>query len=442
MKSPQNLVLAVALVLSESGLAQHPASVSNSVGAMQLSDIGNLAEQQPSPAEQRIAAAMQQLKADPKKVQAYNELATAFIRRARETANPTYLKEADGALNQGLKLDPEDFQLQKTQVSLFLNSHKFAQARDRAKVLNHRTPDDVLTYGYIAEADIALGDYADAETNAQWMMNLRPNNTPALLVGARLRVLFGDNRGAIDFLDRAAAQTSPVEVEDQAWIANQVASILIDSGQADSAEQVLKQSAQTFPDYPYTLENLARVRIAQKRAGDAVQLLLQATALDHDPHQLYMLASAQQAAGQINEAQATLEQFGKLADDPARATDASLCDLILNEAGNPLTASHALQLALTQVQIRRDMWTLDAYAWALHVSGQEAEARRQIETALAVGIRDAKIFGHAGEIALKLGDRAGAQKYLQQAVSLHAIDSEHAQLVLSEITITKLKAQR
>ena len=44
-----------------------------------------------------------------------------------------------------------------------LSRHQFAQARERATVLNHRTPDDVMTYGYIAEADIALGNYPEAE---------------------------------------------------------------------------------------------------------------------------------------------------------------------------------------------------------------------------------------------------------------------------------------
>ena len=66
----------------------------------------------------------------------------------------------------------------------------------------------------IAEADIALGNYPEAETNAQWMMNMRPNNTPALLIGAKLRTLYGDAHGAIEFLNRAYSQTSPTEVED------------------------------------------------------------------------------------------------------------------------------------------------------------------------------------------------------------------------------------
>ena len=104
-----------------------------------------------------------------------------------------------------------------------LSRHEFAEARKRATALHLRTPDDVMTYGYIAEADMALGNYSEAETNAQWMMNMRPYNTRALLLGATLRTLYGDTRGAIEFLNRAFAQTSPAEVEEQAWIANQIA---------------------------------------------------------------------------------------------------------------------------------------------------------------------------------------------------------------------------
>jgi hypothetical protein len=89
--------------------------------------------QEETPAQQRIAAARQQIKADPKKVQAYNELAIAFLRRARETADPRYLNDADAALAQGLKLDATDFQLQKTQVALMLSRHEFAQARERQR---------------------------------------------------------------------------------------------------------------------------------------------------------------------------------------------------------------------------------------------------------------------------------------------------------------------
>jgi len=90
---------------------------------------------------------------------------------------------------------------------------------------------------------------------------------------------------------------------------------------------------------------------------------------------------------------------------------------------------------------RHDVYTLDAYAWALHVNGQDAEARKQIDAALAVGIRDAKLFVHAGEIALKSGDRLAAERYLRQSVSLHSTGSEQAGVLLGGLDQTEIREQ-
>ena len=155
MKSPQTLLFILCILLSGMGLAQQVSSP----GADRHSASSDADILQDTPAQQRIVAAQLQVDSDPMKVQAYDELAIAFLRRARETADSKFLKDAATALSQGLVLDSTDFQLQKTQVVLMLSRHEFAQARERAKALNHHTPDDVMTYGYIAEADIALGNY-------------------------------------------------------------------------------------------------------------------------------------------------------------------------------------------------------------------------------------------------------------------------------------------
>jgi tetratricopeptide (TPR) repeat protein len=221
-----------------------------------------------TPAEQRIEAAKRQIAADSKKTQAYNELAEAFLRRARETANTRYHRDAEAALVQGLKLEPGDFQLEKMQVELMLVRGEFAAAKEKATQLNKRYLDDVMVYGYLAEAEIGLGDYASAETNAQWMLNMLPNNVPGLLIGAKLRAHYGDANGAIEFLNLAYTETSPIEAEELAWIANQIASIDIDAGKIDAAATMLEQAESTFPHYPYTAQNLAR--ISEVLAGSAV----------------------------------------------------------------------------------------------------------------------------------------------------------------------------
>lgn len=409
MKSLRITLFILGVFLSESALAQQSALPA----ADQRSSSSHAAAQEETPAQQRIGAAKLQIETNLKKVQAYNELALGFLLRARETADPSYLKDADSALAQGLELDSTDFQLQRTQVALMLSRHEFPQARERATVLHHRTPDDVMTYGYIAEAEIALGNYTEAETNAQWMLNLRPNNIPGLLIGARLRTLYGDTHGAIEFLNLAYSETSPTEVEDLVWIANQIASIQIESGQMEAATQTLERAEQLFPHYPYTMENLARVRMGQNRANDAVQLWKQATLIDHDPHAFCELARAQEAAGLAKEARATYAEFEELASAPGTATDNSKLDLILMYAGSPATAPNALKLGEQEIAARQDVWTLDAYAWALYANAKYQDADAAVQKAIAVGVQNARIFDHAGHIAQKLNLSADATKYFE-----------------------------
>ena len=230
-----------------------------------LGTLGNA--QQTTPAEQRIAAARQQIVAHPKSAEAYNNLAAALIRRAHETASPDYNRQAAEAIATGFSLAPQDFQLRKTQVELLLDQHEFVRARDEAKDLNLHNPDDAAIYGYLARADMALGDDHGAEENAQWMLNMLPYNVPGLLIAADLRDHWDDREGALDLLRRAYAETSPSETGELAAIANRIASIEIELGKLDVAAQVLLRADQVFPGYPETAKN--RVRLGNTKTTAA-----------------------------------------------------------------------------------------------------------------------------------------------------------------------------
>ena len=232
--------------------------------------VGSAYAQQSTPAEQRIAAARQQVASDPKKAEAYNDLALAFISRAQETESQDYDRQAAEAIATGLSLAPQDFQLRKTQVAVLLDQHEFVRARDEAKDLHQHNPDDATVHGYLARAYIGLGNYQDAEASAQWMLNLQPFNVPGLLIAAQLREHYGDPEGALEALNRAYAETPPGETAELASIANQIASIDIDMGKADSANQMLQRAEELFPGYPETLKNRARAGVAHSAAKTAV----------------------------------------------------------------------------------------------------------------------------------------------------------------------------
>jgi len=433
--------LAVLGSLSSLGQAQQPALVTPPATAQ-----GSPASPDETPAQQRIAAAERQIQAYPKKVQAYNDLAIAYLRRTRETSDAVYLEHAEQALKQGAALDPKDFQLQKTQISLLLAQHQYSMAKEKATPLNRRTPDDVMTYGYLAEADLALGNYAEAEQSVQWMLNMLPNNVPGLLLGAKLRAVLGDPDGAVEFLNLAYTETSPTEVEELAWIANQIASVQIASGKDDAAEQILDRAEQLFPHYPYTTENLARVRLAQHRAPDAVALLLKAKQAGANPHLLYELAAAQSAAGEAVDSRATYADFQRLASKREHTADNADCDLILFYSGDPATAPNALILAQHAIEARHDVWTRDAYALALYANGKFAEADATIQKAIAVGVQSAQIFNHAGHIALKVNHQAEAAKDFELSMrvapgSNFASDSRRAAGLTAGVPVQAASAQ-
>ena len=93
----------------------------------------------------------------------------------------------------------------------------------------------------------------------------------------------------------------------------------------------------------------------------------------------------------------------------------------------------ALSVAKREIARRHDVHTLDCYAWALYKNGQYTEARKQMETALAVGIRDAGIFLHAAQITLAAGDKSAGERYLQEAVQLNTWGSQQARETLAQL---------
>jgi len=389
------------------------------------------AETKLSPAERNIVQAKKFIEKTPKDFEAYNALALALSRRARETSDVSFYAQAEEALQKSFAISPDNFDGQRIHVWLLLGKHEFAAALDAAKKLNQKTPDDVMLYGFLTDANVELGNYKDAEAAAQWMLDLKPGNMPGLTRAAYLRELFGDIDGSLDLMNMAYHSTPPGEVEDGAWIVTQMAHLKLATGKIDEAEKLSQQALAMFPGYHYALGNLAKVRIQQKRYNEAVELLKQRYQAAAHAENLFDLAEALQLAGRTEAAKKAFAEFEQKSLLETNRGDNSNRELIFyytNYANEPAKALHVAQREYAR---RHDVYTLDAYAWALHVSGQNTEARRQIQTALAVGIRDAKLFHHAGEIVLSLGDRASAEHYLRQSAELNAPGSDQARAVLA-----------
>jgi tetratricopeptide (TPR) repeat protein len=387
-----------------------------------------------SPAERSIALARKLIEKNPKNFEAYNALALALSRRARETSDPNFYVQAEDVLKKSFEVSPDNFDGQRTHVWLLLGKHEFAAALLEAKKLNQKMPDDVMLYGFLTDANVELGNYADAEKAAQWMLDLRPGNLPGLTRASYLRELFGDVDGAYELMKMALQSTPPSEAEDVAWITTQMAHLKLVSGDVTGAEALLQQALTIFPDYHYALGNLAKVRIQQKQYAEAVDLLQKRYQLAAHAENLFELAEALELAGRTEQATKAFADFENKSLAETNRADNSNHELIFYYADHANQPDKALEVAQREYARRHDVFTLDCYAWALYVNGRYTEARKQLESALAVGIRDARLFRHAGEIALRCGNGTAARAYFNPAMALQSVESEKAADALARLS--------
>jgi tetratricopeptide (TPR) repeat protein len=179
---------------------------------------------------------------------------------------------------------------------------------------------------------------------------------------------------------------------------------------------VLQQALEAFPNYHYALAALAKVRLAQQKPLDAVALYQQVYSAAPHPENLYFLAEALAAAGSA-EATRTFDEFERLALAESRQRDNANRELIAYYLDHAKKPADGLRIAELERSHRQDVFTLDAYAWALSAVGRHADARRAIDAALEVGIRDATMLYHAGVIAARQGDRETARTRLEASLA-------------------------
>ncbi len=413
MYSPQILVLNTSVLIALASLAHCETAISTVAK---------------TPAGEKIASALIAIEANPKSTDAHNALALALTRRARETADPDFYDRATIEVNESLRLDPDNFDARRIETWIALGNHEFSQALELARALVKRRPDDVLSYALLTDACIETGKYEEAEKAAQWALDMRPGEISGLTRAAYLRELFGDIQGAVDLMQSAYAKIAPSEVEDRAWILTQFAHLQLLDGKPNIAEPALGDALKLFPGYHYALGNMVKVRTAQKRYEDAVVAAREFVAAAPHPENLFVLGEALWRAGQTDKARVVFSDFESQAMAESEGADNANRELVfyyVNYANRPI---EGLRVARIEMSRRQDIFTRNAYAWALQANGELEAAVVEIGKTLAIGYRDPVICYHAGIIAQKSGDQQKAMKYFNESLKL-ADPSEVSDLV-------------
>jgi tetratricopeptide (TPR) repeat protein len=256
-----------------------------------------------------------------------------------------------------------------------------------------------------------------------------------------LELVAGHTRKAVELM-RGAVRTAietHMPAENIAWSEFQLGEELFQVGDYAAAESADLASLDEYASYYRALGGLAKVRAAQGKLDDAVELYKKALTVVPFPEYAAALGDVYQKLQQRDEAQkqyALVEFIGHLSQVNQEIHNR---DLAFFYADHDIKLAESLSLARKELDVRRDIYTWDVLAWSLFKNGKMQEAAEAIDHALQPGTVDAQIFFHAGMIYESLGDVSAAKTFLQRALDLNPhFHVRHAEV--ARATLTRLES--
>jgi len=347
----------------------------------------------PNKTDQRILRAMRVIEKMPNSADGYNQLASAYMQKARETADFDLNANAEDAIARSLSLEPDNYDALKLRAKLQLTYHRFSDALETARRAQTVRTNDHDVWGQITDALVELGDYTEAVEAAQKMVNLRPDSSSYARV-SYLRSLHGDTQGAIQAMTSALRAANPNDSEAVAWCRVQLGNELINAGRLEAGEREFDEALRIFPDHPLALRAKAQAR---KEAGDVEAAIKISEREGASADAAQMLGDLYTLQGRKDAALEQYKVFEALERENA-VRERSWRHMVNYWLDHDQNLAEALTLATREYETRKDIFTCDSLAWALFKNGRIADAKKFITEALRTGTKDARITHHASLI--------------------------------------------
>ena len=396
------------------------------------------------PVNDAIKSFQDRIRQNSKDAVSYTILGDLYIRQARETGDVGSYQRAEAALLQALDLLPGYSPAGASLASVHYAQHNFDQALDLAEQVYESNPTNTSALVIMGDAHLSLGNYQQAE--AIYRELEETDATPPVLARlAHLKELEGNPKGALHLLRRAAgdALRSGGTRESVAWYLLRVADIYFNMGEIKDSGAYYEASLRVFENYHLALAGLGKVRAAQGKYDEAIDYYQRAINIVPQPDFLAALGDIYMLTNQPDEAQLqykTVEYIGKLAALNEQIYNRQLANFY---SDHDLHLEEALQLALAELESRKDIYGYDAAAWAYYKNGKFEEAQTLMDQAMAFGTRDAQLYYHAGMIALHLGNQVQAREYLDQALTINPhfsiLHADQARKTLQTLQVAEAK---
>jgi tetratricopeptide (TPR) repeat protein len=384
---------------------------------------------QPAGTDHLIHAAQVALARDPKDAQGYAGLGAAYFQRARETGDVSDYQLAEESLVKSLDLVSADFSADAalgTMAEVCMGEHRFADALSYAQKALSLGTGDVSPFAIVGDAYADMGEY-DKAGAAYGRLTPRDMTLSPRAAYARdsrlsyLKFIAGDTAAAIGLMKTAITEgvEAQLQSENLAWLYYELGEYDTQAGDAASADAAYLAALNSHPGDYRALTALAKLRANNGRFAEAIVLYQRAIAVVPMPIFIAELGDLYARQGNHQEAEkqyALVEYIGLLGHINQVLHNR---DLALFYADHDIKLAEALDLARKELEVRRDVYTWDALAWALYKNGKLTEAANASEKAMQFGTRDSLLLFHAGMIAEGLGQREKARSELKRALAIN-----------------------
>jgi len=376
------------------------------------------------------------LTTDPNDIKSLLALSEVFITEARITGN--YAANHDAALDivdHVLQLTKEKTKDAKAmdqrgealtlKAVIRLSQHQFQEALDLGKAAVAIDPHRAFNYGVLVDANVELGNYAEAVAMSDKMVGTRPDLRSYSRV-SYLREIHGDVPGAIQAMEMAIKAGYP-GAEETSWCRVQLGGIHERNGDLKMADEQYAAALAERADYPFALAAAGRVAGKMKNYTKAETFLQEAIKRMPDAHFHADLARVYRVQGKEAEA---VEEI--------RITEETLIGL----SGKQHGATHSdhghshevgLEMARFELEFHKDLpnalanaehefehreYNIEvnsALAAILCAQGNLSEAQVHLDLAKKTGSKNADLLLIEGLIKTAKGDKAAGKKLVKEA---------------------------